>query len=409
MTDSTSFINRHGSALLLNITLYPQYHTMDVTRDKPYNFRETKGFGLLDEWYIEERDQRVPFGRIVDDYALIDKWKHGTIKVSPNAYTHPDRNIKSNRDALKAFKAKIRMFCGGSLDKQHHATTASNYMFIDSKRLNGSNSNPPSKVCIQCGLSLQCLPLMCIGEAIVFVKDKEGDAREDKTYKVYLYYVAMICENYPLCTFPRSRDLYDKHWIKCAWFNDINGKEYIERNGKPKRKRKRDTNGMKEVSSLLSPPAFKKHKASHDVIEIVEQTNEQRNHNKVINLTMEDTIFVSSDSDVMQWEGSNECAADTNVQTNDVMNEEQHAQTEQKEGRKDHVLDAACMNNEGDAFGWSAFGNGLLSLPDLEYGNTNSNHVECEDDLLRTQWTQSPTSPLSTPEVFAPSLQYEFN
>merc|ERR1712154_544616 len=218
--DPTSFITKHGKELDVAINLYPYWKNIAFSKDKNNSFQimDTPHFKtIIDRWYNTESD---PYDDIVDDFRLCLKAKKNMIKVPWNAY----KNTSGfSENEITAFKKKRDIFCGGIGDKAFNATTLSNYRFISiSKALHGEFFRvPPIQKCIQCDMGLQAVPLYNIGEGEVFWnKDKNG-----KRYKVYIYLIAVLCSNYPFCTFPRSRKEFGRYWIKCAWFNDVIGLE----------------------------------------------------------------------------------------------------------------------------------------------------------------------------------------
>eukprot|EP01083_Nonionella_stella_P230461 814598_1 len=154
----------------------------------------------LDRWKIMEEYTYCHGWRTFDGAIVMDDWRNG-ITVAFDAYAHPDKDIKGNRSALLDFKQSMRQsISAGNKDDYFQATALNNYTFLDMK--------PPCKVCVQCSLSLQVIPLACIGQAVVYMEDDT-----EMEYDADIFYIALLCENYPLCVFPMIHNDYSDLFV----------------------------------------------------------------------------------------------------------------------------------------------------------------------------------------------------
>ena len=236
--DPSSFVHRHGNDLGLKVSLFPKYkHIADLDRHKSYSLDHSRTFKLIDRWYREADHGDDVYHHIPDDHELVRRCASGQLRVSSDAFKHRDCRVRQSRDALQEFRCRVSRLSGGKRDYERQATKFQNYRCIDiCHRLSGLNGRPPSNHCVSCKLGLQAVPLYCIGTGELFptkpsTPNHDGPSQDEvvERHQVHIYIIALLCDNYPCCTFPRSRRNFHKYWVKCAWYNDINGKEWLER------------------------------------------------------------------------------------------------------------------------------------------------------------------------------------
>ena len=119
-------------------------------------------------------------------------------------------------------------------DGDGHLNAVQNWRFLE--------RGLPSRECMDCGAALSVIPLMHIGDGETADRNSKSGTRS-----VGMYKIAVICPNYPDCTFPLHRATYSKYWVLSAWYDD--------------RRRTRPGNGSRDRSKSVSLKREREHSA----------------------------------------------------------------------------------------------------------------------------------------------------